>query len=184
MRRKLWSGMASHYCRASDSIRLSGEKIIRAIHTHKGSVCLFWCVCVCVCILRQRQKGETYHLRGPCKAFTGCRAFELGFWCYSELKWLVWFWSNDTALSVFVHVCVCVPKHMEKRRKESRERQVRLCCCATVSKSIYDHNTDRRTQSGAKGWRYGFIAYSIYRCYIEKYIKLPLITGKSAFSFF
>ncbi len=55
--------MASHYCRASDSIRLSGEKIIRAIHTHKGSVCLFWCVCVCVCAFYdkdRREKRTTY----------------------------------------------------------------------------------------------------------------------------
>lgn len=57
MRRQLRPGMASHYCRASQSVRLSGEKIIQTIHIHIDSVCLSGCVDAFV---RQRQVKKNH----------------------------------------------------------------------------------------------------------------------------
>lgn len=46
----------------------------------------------------------------------------------------------------------------QAERKPEKEKS-RLCCCTTVGKSIHDHNTDRKTQSEAKGWRYSLNTY-------------------------
>ncbi len=140
MKRQLWPGMASHYCRASDSIRLSGENITRAIHTHIGSVCLCVCLCVCMCVcafVRQRQTEETHNLRLHRKAFIESAAFELGLWSYSELKWHVWSGSNDPALCV----CVCVPARAcmqayeteAERKPRERSQTVLLYNCRQIN---------------------------------------------------
>lgn len=119
-------------------IRLSGEKIIQAIHTHIG------CVYIWVCVLSfVRQRQTTHNLSLRCKAFYRIQSsFELGLWSYSELKWLR-FGSDNPSHYVCRSVGVCVFKHAKQKRTENRERQVWLCCCTTVCESIHDHNAER-----------------------------------------
>lgn len=74
--------------------------------------------------------------------------FERGLWSHSELKWLDWSVSDN--LTLYMCVSVCMQMHIKGRWKENQETccKSQLCCYTTVGNSIYDHKTERRTQSG------------------------------------
>ena len=128
MKRQQWPGMASRYCRASDSIRLSREKITQAIHTHIGSECVSIWVCVHA-LVRQRQSDETHHLFLHCKAFIWAwvvMLFGVKITCLIRGKC-----SVRMCMCVCVCVCVCVSR---KKIQRERSQTMLLYNCQWINK--------------------------------------------------